>query len=204
MQHARHLYIQTGTVLESHGARYITNAHIGCLKPAKVTRCIDTSIAALTEGLARDEYEANNSFIVHVDDIINLPTASRAGIWAPLKAPGYVVNLGSRDGERGLQWPRANASYVNIIQHVRERPQHRLRRAASARPRAAPTPTPEGDGGSSSSSNGSNTYTDFGDTYNCSSSSKSSSSRSPRGSLTDDSRSDATTDCAHTPTYCAD
>ena len=47
----------------------------------------EETVASLTR--QRDELESNNSFVAHVDEIINFPKGSRAGIWAPLKAHGF-------------------------------------------------------------------------------------------------------------------
>ena len=61
-----------GTIIHSHGGRFVLNAGYTCLTPNKLARGIDTACTALSAGITRDELEANNSFLVHVHDIANL------------------------------------------------------------------------------------------------------------------------------------
>jgi hypothetical protein len=50
--------------------------------------------------------------------LINLPPASRGGIWAPIKVPGFCSNtitLGAVDENGNPTWRNAKESYAKII-----------------------------------------------------------------------------------------
>jgi hypothetical protein len=118
--------VGAGTIIDSIGGRFVLNGGFSCLVPNKKTRCSQECIKALSsEGITRDELVANNSFIVHVDDLINLPPGSRAGIWAPTKGPGFGtdrvhLNATKENGEK--LWTHAAASYERIITALEQRP----------------------------------------------------------------------------------
>ena len=107
-----------GTVIHSHGGRFVLNAGYTCLTPNKLARGIDTACTALSAGITRDELEANNSFLVHVHDIANLRPGTLKGVWAPLKVPGVgtdSVRLTESD------WPRPRECYASVVEQLRTR-----------------------------------------------------------------------------------
>ena len=116
--------VGAGTVIDSHGTRLVLNGGFGCLSPDKRARGRKMCTRALTDGITRDELEAHNSFIVHVEDIINLKPGSRAGIWAPLKQPGFgtdIVRLSATDAEGRYLYKNARESYFSVIQQLTAR-----------------------------------------------------------------------------------
>ena len=107
-----------GTVIHSHGARYVLNGGFTCLTPNKHARGIECAYKALTEGVTRDELVANNSFFVHVHDIANLRQGTLKGVWAPLKVPGVGTDIVRLTKE---EWPRARQCYLSLIEQLRTR-----------------------------------------------------------------------------------
>ena len=110
--------VGAGTVIDSHGGRFVLNGGFTCLTPTKRVRGIATATAAITRGITVDELIATNSFFVHVDDIINLLPGTLKGVWAPTKAHAVGTNLVTLDHE---SWPRPRAAYKSVIQQLQRR-----------------------------------------------------------------------------------
>eukprot|EP00966_Prymnesium_polylepis_P251918 5824285-Prymnesium_polylepis.1 len=54
-----------GTCVDHIGGVHVLAGGFGTISPAKRTRCAEQTIAALTVGIDREAYIANNSFAVH-------------------------------------------------------------------------------------------------------------------------------------------
>ena len=112
--------VGAGTIINSHGGRYVLSGGFGCLTPNKVLRCTTACLDALGDGLDRELYESNCSFITHVDDIVNLAHGSRHGIFAPLRTVQQgLVKLNSTGDNGTLRWPRARDSYRAVVDQLR-------------------------------------------------------------------------------------
>tara|TARA_B110000503_G_scaffold47688_1_gene77649 strand:- start:114 stop:5735 length:5622 start_codon:yes stop_codon:yes gene_type:complete len=107
-----------GTVIHSHGGRYVLNGGFTCLIPNKHARGVAAAQQALTTGVTRDELVANNSFFVHVHDIANLKEGTLKGMWAPIKQPGVGTDTVVLTEQ---QHPRARQCYLSIVEQLRTR-----------------------------------------------------------------------------------
>lgn len=97
-----------GTCTTWIGGRYVLSAGFGCLTPSKKSRALAQCKKALAGTLTREEYESNNSFLVHVNDICDWPTGALQGLTGPLKVPGF-------DDDRVIMTPQAAERYQNAI-----------------------------------------------------------------------------------------
>ena len=79
---------QAGTVIDNIGARLLLTGGFGTLTQAKRQRAMNMCKLAIAGHLSRELYEANNGFIVHANDILDLKPGSMHGMWRPLKLPG--------------------------------------------------------------------------------------------------------------------
>ena len=109
--------VGAGTVIDSHGGRFVLNAGYTCLTPSKRARGIASATTALSAGVTVDELVATNSFFVHVDDIINLEPGTLKGAWAPVKAlaGGDTVVLSDE------RWPRPRAVYQRVVEQLQHK-----------------------------------------------------------------------------------
>jgi hypothetical protein len=110
--------VGAGTVIDSHGGRFVLSGGFTCLAPTKRARGIASATAAMTHGITVDELIATNSFFVHVDDIINLLPGTLKGVWAPTKAQPVGASIVILNQ---AQWPRPHAAYASIVQQLQGR-----------------------------------------------------------------------------------
>ena len=110
--------VGAGTVIDSHGGRFVLNGGFTCLTPSKRARGIATAHTALANGITVDELVATNSYFVHVDDIINLLPNTLKGAWAPVKAQPVGSSVVVLSEER---WPRPRAAYLSVIAQLQRR-----------------------------------------------------------------------------------
>ena len=66
------------------GARFVLNAHFGCVPPVKRARCLFGIRAALEQRALRDEFESNCGLIGHVAQTLDLDRSLLHGIKRPL------------------------------------------------------------------------------------------------------------------------
>ena len=71
------------------GARFVLNAHFGCVPPVKRARCLFGIRAALEQRALRDEFESNCGLIGHVAQTLDLDRSLLHGIKRPL----YIAAL---------------------------------------------------------------------------------------------------------------
>ena len=72
-----------GTCVDYIGGVHVLAGGFGTISPAKRARCAEQTIAALTSGIDREAYVANNSFAVHVVDLLDADPSILQGLWAP-------------------------------------------------------------------------------------------------------------------------
>ena len=78
---------QAGTIPDWIGARFVLNGGFGTVKPSKRARGVLDCSLAIAEQITNERLEVNNSFCVHLDDVLDFPKGTRRGMWGPLKGP---------------------------------------------------------------------------------------------------------------------
>ena len=107
-------HIKYGTCIDWIGGRCVNNAGYGCITPSKKSRAIRACEQALAGTISREDYEANNSFLGHVNDICDWPPGSLQGITGPLKVPGHDLDM-------VRMTPQATAKYQKAIELLNTR-----------------------------------------------------------------------------------
>ena len=108
-------HVQYGTCVTFIGGRCVNGAGFGCVVPSKKERALSACRKALAGKLSREEYESNNSFLGHVNDICDWPPGSLQGITGPLKIPGV-------DTDPTVMTAQASERYSAIIELLNSRP----------------------------------------------------------------------------------
>ena len=108
-------HVQYGTCTDWIGGRCAVTAGFGCVTPSKRARAIERCTLALQGRLSREDYESNNSFLGHVNDICDWPANTLTGITGPLKIPGF-------DEDMVVMTPIATEKYQAILLLLRDRP----------------------------------------------------------------------------------
>ena len=108
-------HVQYGTCVTFIGGRCVNGAGYGCVVPSKKERALAACRKALAGQLTREEYESNNSFLGHVNDICDWPQGSLQGITGPLKLPGMDTDL-------AVMTAQSTERYSAIITLLESRP----------------------------------------------------------------------------------
>ena len=108
-------HVQYGTCVTFIGGRCVNGAGFGCVVPSKRERALSACRKALAGKLSREDYESNNSFLGHVNDICDWPPGSLQGITGPLKIPGV-------DTDPTVMTAQASERYSAIIELLKSRP----------------------------------------------------------------------------------
>ena len=107
-------HVQYGTCTDWIGGRCAYGAGIGCVTPPKRARALVNCRRALAGTLTREEFESNNSFLGHVNDVCDWPASSLKGITGPLKSPGFDTDI-------VVMTPTASNKYQDIIALLEQR-----------------------------------------------------------------------------------
>lgn len=119
MNHEANIWLQDhvpyGTCGDWIGGRCVLMAGFGCITPSKRNRARMACEAALAGTITREDYEANNSFLGHVNDICDWPDGTLQGIFEPLASPGFDTDL-------VVMTPLAITQYERILRLLEQRP----------------------------------------------------------------------------------
>ena len=102
-----------GTVVDCIGARHVLSGGFGTVTPAKRARVLSACSMALSDNssMTREQFEANNGLICHVDEILDFPRGTTHGMWRPLQLSGHPNDLVHLTKD-------ASAAYAKVIELV--------------------------------------------------------------------------------------
>ena len=75
------------------GARFVLNAHFGCVPPVKRARCLEGIRAALEQRAVRDDFESNCGLIGHIAQTLDIERSLLHGIKRPLDIAPFPTSI---------------------------------------------------------------------------------------------------------------